>query len=231
MAHGTASGWLQWGDKRYEFRDAPAYGEKNWGAGFPSKWHWVQCNSFDDQSQLSVTAVGAKRALVTGLPVLGAVGEEEVGLIGIHHNGQFYEFVPQNAEVEWDVDPWGRWWIRARNGTHEALIEATADAPGAVLRAPTPRDGLAAVCRDTFFGRCRLRLWPLGANRLPVPGATPIVDALSSTAALEVGGGPWFTNWSASARMAEPVKALLGLPIDVVGLKNLTPPPLRPPGL
>lgn len=47
MSHGLASGHLQWGDKRYEFKDAPSYGEKNWGGGFPSKWHWVQCNTFD----------------------------------------------------------------------------------------------------------------------------------------------------------------------------------------
>ncbi len=47
MAHGTASGWLQWGGQRYEFSNAPAYAEKNWGGGFPSKWHWIQCNSFD----------------------------------------------------------------------------------------------------------------------------------------------------------------------------------------
>lgn len=38
MAHGLASGWLQWGNTRYEFRDAPAYAEKNWGGSFPSKW-------------------------------------------------------------------------------------------------------------------------------------------------------------------------------------------------
>jgi tocopherol cyclase len=47
MSHGTASGWVQWGDRRYEFRDAPAYAEKNWGGGFPSKWAWLQCNTWD----------------------------------------------------------------------------------------------------------------------------------------------------------------------------------------
>ncbi len=47
MAHGLASGWVQWGDRRFEFADAPAYAEKNWGGGFPSKWIWVVCNSFD----------------------------------------------------------------------------------------------------------------------------------------------------------------------------------------
>ena len=33
MAHGAASGGLEWGGKRYAFRDAPAYAEKNWGGG------------------------------------------------------------------------------------------------------------------------------------------------------------------------------------------------------
>lgn len=33
MAHGVASGWVDWGGKRYEFQDAPAYAEKNWGGG------------------------------------------------------------------------------------------------------------------------------------------------------------------------------------------------------
>jgi len=47
MAEGAATGWLQWGDQRYEFSDAPAYAEKNWGGGFPSKWIWVQCNTFE----------------------------------------------------------------------------------------------------------------------------------------------------------------------------------------
>jgi tocopherol cyclase len=47
MAYGTADGWVQWGNTRYELRGAPAYAEKNWGGGFPSKWIWVQCNTFD----------------------------------------------------------------------------------------------------------------------------------------------------------------------------------------
>ncbi len=30
MSHGEATGWIQWGDKRYSFTDAPFYSEKNW---------------------------------------------------------------------------------------------------------------------------------------------------------------------------------------------------------
>jgi hypothetical protein len=47
MAEGRATGSLLWGDQRYEFSNAPAYAEKNWGGGFPSKWIWVQCNTFE----------------------------------------------------------------------------------------------------------------------------------------------------------------------------------------
>lgn len=47
MAEGRATGWLQWGDQLHEFSGAPAYAEKNWGGGFPSRWIWVQCNTFE----------------------------------------------------------------------------------------------------------------------------------------------------------------------------------------
>jgi hypothetical protein len=35
MAHGLATGWIEWKGKRYHFTDAPAYSEKNWGGAFP----------------------------------------------------------------------------------------------------------------------------------------------------------------------------------------------------
>ncbi|KAF8055647.1 VTE1 [Scenedesmus sp. PABB004] len=187
MAEGSASGWLQWGAQRYEFSGAPAYAEKNWGGGFPSRWIWVQCNTFDVPG-LSVTAVGARRQLLLGLQ--GA--EEDVGMLGIHlPDGEFVELVPWAGEVEWSADPWGRWWLRGRGRRHEAVLEAScAPGAGAVLRAPTADAGLSPHCKDTFFGTARLRVWALdGGGRLPA-GAAPLVDATSTTAALEVGGGP-----------------------------------------
>ncbi len=62
MARGTASGWVQWGDQRYEFTDAPAYAEKNWGAGFPKKWFWVVATGFEGEPDASLTAVGVSLA-------------------------------------------------------------------------------------------------------------------------------------------------------------------------
>ncbi|GLC34906.1 hypothetical protein PLESTF_000216600 [Pleodorina starrii] len=226
MAHGEASGWLQWGGQRYEFSGAPAYAEKNWGGGFPSKWHWIQCNTFEGHPGLSVTAVGARRGLVLGLPGV----EEDVGLIGVHlQGGEFVELVPWNSDLEWDVDPWGRWWIRAVNERYEALVEATcAQNAGTVLRAPTTSMGLAPFCRDTFFGQCRLRVWRRAGGAKQGP---PLVDATSTTAALEVGGGPWWSSWRARAEMKEPFRSLVQLPLDVGGLGQMLPEQLRPPGL
>lgn len=130
---------------------------------------------------MSVTAVGARRGLL-GVPGL----EEDVGMIGIHlPGGKFLELTPWTGDVEWSADEWGRWWLRARGQGHEALVEATcAPGAGAVLRAPTANSGLAPHCKDTFFGTCRMRVWTVDAQGRR--SASPLVDATSTTAALEV---------------------------------------------
>jgi tocopherol cyclase len=123
-----------------------------------------------------------------------------------------------------------------------------------VLRAPTADSGLAPHCRDTFFGGARLRVWRTGATGSsssgsgsrsgggswggssggqagPLPAGVPLVDAASSTAALEVGGGPWWAPWRAKAAMLEPFRSLVQLPIDAGALSRAVPDILKPPGL
>ncbi len=58
MAKGRATGSIEWGGKRYDFEDAPAYAEKNWGAGFPKKWWWIVSSCFENEPEASLTAVG-----------------------------------------------------------------------------------------------------------------------------------------------------------------------------
>lgn len=41
--------------------------------------------------------------------------------IGIHYGGVFYEFVPWNGVLTWEISPWGRWCISAENGTHKVI--------------------------------------------------------------------------------------------------------------
>lgn len=45
--------------------------------------------------------------------------EENVGMIGIHWRGKFFELVPWNGAVNWDVEPWGKWRIWAKNSEYE----------------------------------------------------------------------------------------------------------------
>jgi tocopherol cyclase len=180
MAHGWASGWIEWNQRRYVFQKAPAYGEKNWGGAFPQKWFWLNCNSFEHHPDLALTAGGGRRGLLWWM--------ESVAMIGIHYGGQFYEFVPWNAEVSWEVHPWGSWRMQAVTAEYTVELVATTDCPGTPLRAPTV-EGLAIACRDTMLGRLTLTL---RANR---PGTPLIVRATSHLCGLETGGGPWTTQW------------------------------------
>ncbi len=47
--------------------------------------------------------VGARRGILN-LPGV----REDVGVIGIHHDGQFINIVPAGGPLRWDVSPWGR---------------------------------------------------------------------------------------------------------------------------
>ncbi len=184
MAHGMATGWIEWQGHRYTFSQAPAYTEKNWGGAFPQKWFWVNCNSFEDEPDLALTAAAGHRGVLWWM--------ESVGLIGIHHQGKFYEFGPGNARMSWEVFPWGHWQMQAETTEYIVELMATCDRPGTPLRAPT-QDGLIFVCRDTMQGRLQLRL-----KKRHRRGSTMLLQVSSSLCGLEVGGGPWNKPWTFS---------------------------------
>ena len=152
MANARASGTLNWNGTTYEFSDAPFYGEKNWGGAFPIKWYWAQCNSFGEEyPDLAFTAGGGIRQLPFSF--LPGKRTETLGLIGIHYEGHFYEIVPWTGEMEWEVDPWGRWEFKGRctdakqERQFEAEIIATTDegVSGVKLRAPTKDQGMVRL--------------------------------------------------------------------------------------
>lgn len=179
LSHGLSTGWIEWQGKRYEFADAPAYSEKNWGKSFPQQWFWLQCNAFNEVADLAVTAGGGVREIFTRT--------EEVALIGIHYEDKFYEFAPWNAAVHWAIAPWGSWqlWATNRQGFSVELAAST-DLPGQPLRAPT-HQGLQFCCRDTLRGNLSLKLRS--------PTSSIIVTATSHLCGVEVGGKPWSKTW------------------------------------
>ncbi|MBV9387918.1 MAG: tocopherol cyclase family protein [Chroococcidiopsidaceae cyanobacterium CP_BM_ER_R8_30] len=182
MAHGLATGWIEWNGDRYEFTNAPAYGEKNWGGAFPQKWFWLNCNSFEGEPDgLALTAGGGRRGVLWWM--------ESVAMVGLHYQGKFYEFVPWNSEVHWDIQPWGRWQMWARNPQFEVELTGTTTLPGTPLRAPT-ENGLIFCCRDTMRGDVILRLRSRHGSKSRL-----LLEAKSSLCGLEVGGGPWEQSW------------------------------------
>jgi tocopherol cyclase len=178
MAQGLATGWIEYQGDRYEFTDAPAYSEKNWGRSFPQKWFWINCNYFADEPELAITAGGGRRS------VLGRM--EEVAMIGIHYQGQFYEFVPWNAQIHWQIDPWGKWQLQATNPNFTIELVGTTDLPGTMVQVPTV-NGLASCCRDTTRGLLSVILRDRQGE--------VIVSANSLLAGLETGGSPWPAVW------------------------------------
>src|SRR6478672_439584 len=146
MAHGLATGWIDWNGERYEFKDAPAYSEKNWGGAFPQKWFWINCNCFQGEDDLALTAGGGKRGVLWWM--------ESVAMICLHYRGKFYEFVPWNSQVSWNIEPWGSWKMQARNSQFEVELIGTTNSPGTYVRTPTEK-GMAFCCRDTTHGELR----------------------------------------------------------------------------
>ena len=117
---------------------------------------------------------------------------EEVAMIGLHYQGKFYEFVPWNSQVSWNIQPWGSWQMQARNAQYEVELTATTNLPGTPLRAPTEK-GLVFACRDTMHGNLTIKLQELSGSRSKL-----ILKASSSLCGLEVGGSPWNETWQSS---------------------------------
>ncbi|MEO1690722.1 MAG: tocopherol cyclase family protein [Cyanobacteria bacterium J06631_6] len=179
MAHGGATGWVEWYGKRYHFINAPAYSEKNWGGSFPQKWFWLNCNSFQNASDLAITAGGGIRQVLWWT--------EEVCLIGIHYQGKFYEFAPWNSQVSWQIQPWGQWQLQAKSAQYLITLTGATDLPGTYVRTPTAK-GLLFNCRDTTQGKLKLVLSDHAGNN--------IVTATSVLAGLETGGSGWEETWT-----------------------------------
>lgn len=195
-SYGRASGSVVVGGERTTFVDAPFYSEKNWGRAFPSRWWWIQCNSFTvhhGPSQVALTATGATRALLAGSRV---ARDEDVALVGLHLDGDFYPF----PDVEWTVDVWGAWAVAATYEDLSVRIDAAAtdgDA-GCPVRVPTP-DGMRPGATETYSGALTVEV---------TRGTERLLLASSDLACLEVGGDYGGEAWRAESAMTEPLKTI-----------------------
>ena len=196
MSLGRATGFVEVDGERLSFARAPFYAEKNWGAAFPSRWWWLQCNAFEDSlegcSELTLTATGATRQLLAGTRLDRS---EDVALVGLHVDGEFLPF----PDVRWTVAPWGDWRV---SGAYEGLtvdIAATASDAGVPVRVPTDA-GMADGATETYDGRLSVEL-----RR----GGDVLVTASTHLACCETGGDYASGVWGpAASEMAEPLRTV-----------------------
>lgn len=191
ISKGTSMGSVkvqtETGEDNYNLDGASVYLEKNWGGSFPFKWWWIQANTFS--SDLTVTSTAARRSV----PLLKA--EEELGLIGLHWNGDFLPF----PNVEWKVK-WGMWQIAGQYNNYAVQLTGTCDSGGGFpVDCPTPT-GMKPSARETFAGRLRVQLFHKGEM---------ILDDSTDKACLEIGGLPWLCSmWLGKSEMKEPIKTI-----------------------
>ena len=43
--------------------------------------------------------------------------------VGVHYGGIFYEFVPWNGVVNWEINQWGYWYISGENESHMVTMQ------------------------------------------------------------------------------------------------------------
>lgn len=75
----------------------------------------------------------------------------------------------------------------------------------------------------------RVRVWNI--KGYGTAQDAPVLDVTGDGAAVEVGGGPWDTTWKSEAQMRQPLKSLVGLPVNVEAVASVLPKGLRPKGL
>ncbi|GMH96660.1 hypothetical protein TrVE_jg6644 [Triparma verrucosa] len=222
MSSASASGTIAYDNQTYSFSDAKFYAEKNWGSIFPEKWYWIQSNSFSPPfSDLCLTAGGGVRriSLPKSLSLRPFSSKtktktEDLGLVGIHYDSKFYEFVPWTGEMGWEVNEWGRWKFNARSKmsggvSYECEVLATCDVPGTTIRAPTT-DGMQFFCRDSLDGVVNLSLWELDQDGQRIKAI--ILNATSNSCGVEVGGDYSDGPWQATSRMSRVLKTLVKIP-------------------
>jgi hypothetical protein len=106
------------GERTVDLDGATAYGEKNWGAGFPRRWWWGQAQGFDDAEVCVAFAGGVLERGPIAVPATSVVvhlGPDET-----------LRVVPPLAVTHAHASD-GTWRVRARSPRHRVELEGDAN--------------------------------------------------------------------------------------------------------
>jgi tocopherol cyclase len=169
---GSATGSVRHGGERWSFEGATAYGEKNWGAGFPDRWWWGQAHDFD-RADASVAFSG-------GVLRLGPIARS-VGGVVVRLGDRVIRITPP-APVRSEVAD-RRWVVRARSLRYQVDLDGDGThLEPHVLPVPLPAERRNV---DTDFEHLAGRLRCVVRERGRV-----LFEGTSELAGLEVGSLP-----------------------------------------
>jgi hypothetical protein len=104
----VATGWVEWGGKRYDFDRQPAYQDSNWGAeGFPHPYVWMQANHFTTDTGAPDPSTALVALITPSMPMPMPWPSKKVAGICLLHGGERYEFLemPADSIVEYSKAP------------------------------------------------------------------------------------------------------------------------------
>jgi tocopherol cyclase len=127
---GRVQGTVLAGEHAWVVHGADLYAEKNWGAGFPSRWWWGQAQGFDRPD----VCVAFSGGVLTAGPFARTVGGAVVR-VGAH----VLRFAPPFARVASRVGD-DRWEVVARSRTATVRISAVGRGEALVLPVPVPAE-------------------------------------------------------------------------------------------
>ena len=140
---------------------ANAYGEKNWGRAFPTRWWWGQADAFD---------VGDACVAFAGGPL--GVARVAPTLVAIRVENRLISLTPPLARTAADIGA-GRWRLRTRSARYAVEMEGEERASSVRLPVPTP-DRVAVEPRSTQALAGSLRLIVRRGRRLLFRGESEL---------------------------------------------------------
>jgi tocopherol cyclase len=121
----SVTGYVQYGDQKFQFDGADGYIEKDWGGAFPDSWVWMQCGDSHVTLMCAVASIPLKVTRFTGVICVLRAGDRQ------------YRFATYNGArvtcLEWQD---GELLVELSNRNYRLSISAKATGFGH-LQAPT----------------------------------------------------------------------------------------------
>jgi tocopherol cyclase len=143
------TGFLKYGERRFNIENGRGYIEKDWGRNFPQTWIWLQANQFEKKS-VSLTASIAR------IPFYGRVFPGFI--IGLLLDGRLFQFATYlNSTLEEMTLEGGE--VRIIVHGKEALLEINGvQGRTTLLHAPTPGQGMVPRVHESVDALVHIRL-------------------------------------------------------------------------